>query len=725
MKKRRSLTIIITSALLLELVSLIQYSYMRAELARQLEYRAETELTMKAISILNTLDLSERMLKSHIRNLKQDLENPDSVAELALWIVKMHPRVIGCGMAFKPYYYPEKGRLFEPYAQRTDSGIILRQVAAGEHDYTKRGFYKAVYGSDQAQWIGPYLDVVHHQKVISYALPIWDRNHSPIGVFGLDIASNVLGDTLNLRNMYPSSFELVMTQDGKLVAAPSVDSLKADVRNVMKIINDSTYERTKSSSGRCDIATFYDLTDGDKGYIFTTSLKGGPNWQMAFVCYDSEVYGELFKTQIYIMLLMLAGFSLLGFIIYRFAQNDKRLQETQLAQERILSELRIARNIQLQMLPACYPPYPERKDLDIFGMLVPAREVGGDLYDFFLRDEELYFCIGDVSGKGIPAAMLMAVTRSLFRSASAHENNLACIMHILNETLCQGNESNMFVTFFIGALNLYTGRLRYCNAGHDKPIIINNQTAEVSMLEAKPHLPLGVFDDISYDADETALPAGSTLMLYTDGLTEAKNSRSEMYGIERITSQLNTISKTPDFTAEHMLKAISEDVDQFVDCDHLSDDLTMLAIRYTPTNNESILQEELQLKNDVRQVTLLSDFIKAIIKRLNMDISLGRNLRLGVEEAVVNVISYAYPPGTEGSITVRCQSNGQSIKFVIMDSGTPFDPTEAIKTDTTLSAEERPLGGLGILLLRDVMDTVNYERKNGMNILTMEKNLNK
>jgi sigma-B regulation protein RsbU (phosphoserine phosphatase) len=188
---------------------------------------------------------------------------------------------------------------------------------------------------------------------------------------------------------------------------------------------------------------------------------------------------------------------------------------------------------------------------------------------------------------------------------------------------------------------------------------------------------------------------------------------------------MTILNTSAGLSPEELLAKMSDEVRSFAAGAEQSDDLTMMAIRYTPRNEEPVLDETLTLKNDVRQVKQLNEFIKSVAEQLGMDASLAKKLRLAVEEAVVNVIDYAYPPGTEGDITVRAMANNQRLKLIISDEGTPFDPTEKALADTTLSAEERPVGGLGILLVRKLMDSINYEYIDGKNVLTLRKNLTK
>ena len=709
---------IVLAAILLEAISATQFYFTRNLLADELERRAETELVMKAIIVKNTLKISENSLWGHLWDMERNMEEPDSLYDVMEWVLRSHHNITGCGVAFLPGYFPQKGRLFEPYAFWDNGKIRKEQVASDKHDYTQKTFYKRVMAEDTSIWIDPYYDNITDRIIVTYATPIHDNKNNVVAVFGIDVSTDILKDTLNYRHLYPSSYNILLTQSGELISAPDSKRVKySNVEHVVNIINDSTSTKTMSKNGRCKIATFYDPDDNEKGYVYYATFKEKPDWQIAVVCYDKEVFGKLRKMHLILLLSMLAGIIVLGFIVSHFVKNSLKLKEANKAKERIDHELSIAKNIQMEMLPKTYPPYPERSDIDIYGSLVPAREVGGDLFDYFLRDEKLFFCIGDVSGKGVPAALLMAVIHTLFRSASAHENNPARILQSINETSCQGNESHMFVTLFLGVLDLPTGHLRYCNAGHDAPIIMG---PTVTPLPVKANLPIGLFDDFNYEMQQTVLMPNSTMFLYTDGLTEAKNSQRKQFGLQRVQELLTRCTQEKKMPRE-IIETTIQEVHAFVMGAEPSDDLTLLAIHYMPQHFESILSETLTLKNDVRETAKLSSFMKSITEKLELDKSLARQLRLAVEEAVVNVIDYAYPVGIEGDVTIKVMSDNRCLKVIIVDSGVAFDPTAKEKTDITLSAEERQIGGLGILLVRELMDTINYERTDGQNILTLMK----
>ncbi len=253
------------------------------------------------------------------------------------------------------------------------------------------------------------------------------------------------------------------------------------------------------------------------------------------------------------------------------------LKSTTASKAAIENELKVAHDIQMSMLPKTFPPYPERDDIDIYGTVTPAKDVGGDLFDFYIRNEKLFFCIGDVSGKGVPASLVMAVTRSLFRNISSHVMEPDLIVKALNDTLADGNETSMFVTLFLGVLDLQTGILRYCNAGHDSPLLIGN---EVSQLPCNPNLPIGVLSDWVFTCQEKQLKSQDTIFLYTDGLNEAEDSGHAQFGDSRIIRVANACLSEGQVLPTTLVNKMTEAVHRFVDGAEQSDDLTMLAIKY-------------------------------------------------------------------------------------------------------------------------------------------------
>jgi sigma-B regulation protein RsbU (phosphoserine phosphatase) len=293
--------------------------------------------------------------------------------------------------------------------------------------------------------------------------------------------------------------------------------------------------------------------------------------------------------------------------------------------------------------------------------------------------------------------------------------------------MAEDHEQNMFVTFFLGVLDLPTGRLRYSNAGHNSPLLLIEQdnTKQKVFLPCDSNLPIGIMGGWKFTMQDTQIDFGTTIFLYTDGLTEAENINHDQFTEERILkvaeSSLSANNHAPHQLVEDMTKAVRE----FVNGAEQSDDLTMLAIQYTKQQLDVRYQRSITLTNDIQQVPQLAEFMDHVCEAMGFDDLTTMQMNLAIEEAVVNVMNYAYPEGTTGSVNVEVQANDVRLKFVISDSGKHFDPTSVAAADTTLSAEDRSIGGLGIYLVRQLMDSVNYERIGGFNVLTLRKKLNK
>ena len=254
----------------------------------------------------------------------------------------------------------------------------------------------------------------------------------------------------------------------------------------------------------------------------------------------------------------------------------EQLQATTAQKASIESELKIAHDIQMSMLPKTFPPFPERQDIDVFGKLTPARAVGGDLFDFYIRDEKLLFCIGDVSGKGVPASLLMAVTRSLFRNISSYTSEPNQIVIALNSVMAEDNETSMFVTLFVGVLDLASHELRYCNAGHDAPLLIGH---DVRPLPCDANLPVGVMSGWEFTQQTTTIAPGTIIFLFTDGLNEAENADHDQFGDNRILSVAHAIAAEGCCRPDEVIDRMGAYVHNFVADAEQSDDFTTLAVQ--------------------------------------------------------------------------------------------------------------------------------------------------
>ena len=396
------------------------------------------------------------------------------------------------------------------------------------------------------------------------------------------------------------------------------------------------------------------------------------------------------------------------------------LKNTTAQKASIERDLRIASGIQMGMLPEKFPTRDDRDDVQLFASLTPAKEVGGDLFDFYFRDEKLFFCIGDVSGKGVPASLFMAVTRSTFRTVSAHESMPDRIVTQMNKTIADMNKNLMFVTLFVGVLDLPTGRMYFCNAGHDAPLLVG---AGVGELACDANIPVGFMPSWKYSLQETQIFTGTTILLFTDGLTEAMNADNEQFQMERVNDVAFQALSVGQQEPRELIGRMTEAVHQFVGDAEQSDDLTMMAIQYIRQQHDVKMRKSLVLPCDLQEVPRLNAFVEEVCQEVGFDQEVTAQMKVAVEEAVVNVMKYAYPAGQQRDVTIEAASNDARLKFTIIDCGKPFDPTVQSAADTTLPAKERKIGGLGIHIIRQNMDSINYERIDQLNVLTLRKKI--
>ena len=732
-------------------------------------------------SVLTTVEVA---IANTVPEIEESLDTPDELYSIVERILRLNPVIVGSAIAFEPDFFPDKGVFFSPYAYRKDSNaIVTKQLGNDDYDYHCMDWYLIPKLLKKTYWSDPYYDIGGGEMTMTtYSRPLFDKQGKMYAVVTADISIDWLTaqmsriDEMNNQNIQKfekdniKAYSFIIGRNGTYIVHPDKE----------RILNQSYFSYAMETQDTIDDHIGHEMINGERGMatfsdngissaIFYTPIER-TGWSMAIVIPYQTMYEDAFTLGGIIISLMLVGLIIIFFIcrftIHRITsplqlfadsadeiakgnfQNElpvinskdemcqlrnsfqqmqtsliRQIEETKTVNEakgRMESELQIARNIQMSMLPKTFPPYPDRDDIDIYACLTPAKEVGGDLYDFFIRDEKLYLCTGDVSGKGIPASLVMAVTRSLFRTVSAHESNPAKIVGHINDNIAEDNESNMFVTFWVGVLDLPTGRLRYCNAGHCAPVLIGSGMGELPII---PNVPLGIMQGYKFEAQEATICYGTTIFLYTDGLTEATNSSDELFDDHRMIAVAQQLYDGKNYDPLYVVETMEQAVKEFVGGAEQSDDLTMMAVQYRKEQKHIRMQHSITLKNDIEQVPQLADFVDMVCEELDFDPSLAIQMNLAIEEAVVNVMSYAYPAGVLGNVNIEAQANEERLKFTITDNGIPFDPTAKAEVDTTLSAEDRPIGGLGIHLVRQLMDSINYERIDGKNILTLRKKL--
>ncbi|MBR4146624.1 MAG: SpoIIE family protein phosphatase [Bacteroidales bacterium] len=712
------LLLVIVAALTLEATSIIQYLFAQREIKKEASLRAESELKSAENKIMGVVNQAEAAVRNSLWVAEWCLEYPDSLERIPQRVVSENPVVVGSTMALVPGSNPQYP-LYAPYVARDlETGELkMLSLATEEYNYPDKEWFTKPIELNDSYWSEPYFDENGGDILMTtFSMPVKDKNGSIAAILTADISLDWLTDLIGELKVYPNAFNMVVSRSGQIMVCPietlvmqtTVDQFAMESENY-EALDRVNRAMLSGQSGEMPVRYL-----GQTNHVYFAPVER-TGWSLSIVLPEKDLYSGVRRIGMIVKLLQLLGLAMLIVILRVVAKNQIKYQRMNEQKERMENELHIASEIQMAMIPKTFPPFPDRTDLDFAASIVPAKEVGGDLYDYFIRDEKLYFCIGDVSGKGIPASLVMAVTRSLFRATSAHETSPQHIVTAMNNTMSESNESSMFVTFFCGVLNLATGQLHYCNAGHNPPLIL---TKDIRLLPVQANIPIGIQHGFVYNEQEAQLQYDDSLLLYTDGLTEAENMQSQQFGLKRVESVL----RTRRGSQEH-LEALQAAVTKFVGEAPQSDDLTMLFIHYLPKEDVQFKERHLELHNDIRQIPKLAEFVEGIAQEKQLNQSLAMGINLALEEAVSNVMLYAYPKEMDGLVEVDAILRKDSLEFVITDSGVPFDPTAAPEVDFNIPIEERPIGGLGIHLVRQLMDTVNYERKEDKNYLKMKKNL--
>ena len=393
--------------------------------------------------------------------------------------------------------------------------------------------------------------------------------------------------------------------------------------------------------------------------------------------------------------------------------------------ERIGTELSLATKIQASMLPNTFPAFPDRTEFDIFATMTPAKEVGGDFYDFFLVDSDhLCMVIADVSGKGIPAALFMMASKIILANNAKMGKSPATILEDTNAAICASNHEEMFVTVWLGILEISTGKLTAANAGHEYPVICKPD-GQFELLKDKHGFVIGGMDGMKYKEYEVQLFPDAKLFVYTDGVPEATNKDNDLFGTERMLAALN---KDTDASPETALQNVRTAVDGFVKNAEQFDDLTMLCMEYKGTEynggEPSLKTYELDIMAENENLSEVQSFLGECLAKVDCPAKAQMQMELAAEEIFVNIANYAYAPD-KGRAVVRVEVSDDpvTVTLTFIDQGVPYDPLKREEPDVTLPAEERGIGGLGIFLTKKTMDDVSYEYKDGQNILTLKKKI--
>ena len=542
-------------------------------------------------------------------------------------VLKRNPDFFNCSIAFEPYFFEKYGRYFSAYSKRNGDSIRTMQGGSDSYQYFYMDWYLMPKLLDKMCWTEPYmdLDVATNTKemLTSYCNPIVDKEGKFLGVVNIGLSLSWLSNTISAVKPYPNSYSIMVGHGGTYFVHP----------DTTKLLNETLFTETLEREDTAKTALGHAMQRGEEGmrqlnvdgvdsYVFYKPL-GQTGWSMAIVCPESDIFGGFDRLRRTVMTIVTVGLLLMLFFFIRIITSELRplrrlaqeaetiasgqfdtklpdfkrtdeigqlshsfgnmqnslvsyieeLKATTAQKASIESELNVASSIQMSMLPSVFP---NREGLDMYASMTPAKEVGGDLYGYLLIDDSLYFCLGDVSGKGVPASLFMAQVTRLFRTLANQQMPPAEICTRMNDALSgDENPTNMFVTMFIGLVDLKTGHLSFCNAGHNPPIIGGGES-HGDFLKMLTNFPIGVLPDLEFQGEEISSIKGRPLFIYTDGLNEAENMENDQFGDDHL---LDILRNTHFDSARQVIETLAAEVEHHRGGADPNDDLTMMCLR--------------------------------------------------------------------------------------------------------------------------------------------------
>ncbi len=681
-------------------------------------------------------------------------------------IFENYENSLGGGIWFEPYavYKDQKRVCFYAYRDKSGNIILDDDFSSEQYDYHNQSWYKEIISQIDKEhptaWSLPYYENQGSKTTmitVGTGIYVGDKL---IGISTVDWELDSVFQEISEMKPLENGFSFYETRD----RIKGSFSLFASEKYNYIIVSDDPYLDNDALVGKTldNIPWYrkdlYDITYFKyHGKLYTPFVKYTNNDMLLIICVPkTEMYKDINKFTLHMLLFLIMAGILIPIAVYAILNKyiinpinklteiakkigngedveikiEKPEEFAQLAstfnkmtdniktftkdQAKILSELNIAKQIQESSLPNKFPPFPDRKEFEIFASMEPAKEVGGDFYDFYFIDENkdnFIFLIADVAGKGIPSALFMMTAKTLIKSLAKVGYPPKELAKKINHKICANNKHGFFITMFSGIINLKTGKAYVINCGHNKPLI-RHQSGSYEYMELDNNLPLGVFDDYEFNIHEFNLEKGDIIFTYTDGITEAMNNDGDLYGEQRLLETLN-YAKTCE-NSQEIVSLIKNDIKIYTNSATQSDDITMLCFKYLGENSVKVYNEVAKKEN----YKSFCNWLHSNLKEWEISKDLFNDIDMCSEEIFANISFYAYPE-KQGMITVSIDKKDDEIIMVFEDSGIKYNPLEKPDPDITLPPQERPLGGLGIFMVKKITKNVYYERKEDKNILTL------
>ncbi len=621
------LTVLILCSITLIFTLIFGYSYFfsRKIIIKSIRKEAD-DLSQATVNKIGGLLSSVSKIPTTVASILETFSlNEAQLVDLLEMIIENNKEIKGICVAYAPYRYSKYARFFAPYVTRRKGNVIVKYVY---YDYSYWDWYQIPKELHRAVWSEPYFGTAGGFLMTTYSVPFYDENSEFSGVVAIDLSLTWLQELVSSIKIEKTGYAFLISKNGTFVTHPYK----------RLIMNESIFSMAEERHDNYLQKIGNKMIEGKSGFVPVVSVVSGKKcwmkyvplpcngWSLGVLFPKSELMAGVTHLNVTILLLFFAGILMLLVVttfiansitkpLRKLAQvsevigkgnlnvelpeikaNDevgklarsfeymrnslkqyiKDLTETTAAKERIESELKIARDIQMGILPKIFPPFPDREEVELYAVLESAKEVGGDLYDFFFLDNDhLCFTVGDVSGKGVPASLFMAIATTLIRSRADRNFKVNEILAKVNKDLSRDNPSLMFVTIFLGILNFRTGELEFSNGGHNPPYILRHN-GKVERLNTDSGIALGVMENFQFKLQKTTLDDDDTLFLYTDGVTEAVGKNEELFGEQRLSEILKNLTGQP---VRKVVTAVKKEVKDFAGEMQQADDITIMALK--------------------------------------------------------------------------------------------------------------------------------------------------
>jgi phosphoserine phosphatase RsbU/P len=739
-----------------------------------------TQLTIAKIrNILQPVEEVPRLLAKKLEHGDADFR---AMSKTIQDFISENKEVYGSCIAFEPNQFDKKKYYYAPYYYEKADSVIFKMLGSDQYDYFQQDWYRIPKMTGKAIWSEPYFDKGGGDMFMcTYSVPFY-RNaggkRTFSGVVTMDISLASLRQIVDTIHVYTSGYGFLISRSGRIITFRDSSMINKNIRDIAKNSKDTNVLKAteKMIRGESGFVRLQSITEDKPSWMYYSPVTS-TEWSFGLVFPSRELFSSFYDFSK--RLISIFGASIIALLIViilitqkftrpikrlvevtrRIGQGDfhaplpiykakdeimqlsnsfslmqeelqvyiDHLQETTSTNEKMQSELNVAHSIQMGMLPKTFPV---RDDCEISALLEPARAIGGDLYDFIITsDDLLYLAIGDVSGKGVPGALFMAVARTLFRSRVGKDERISSILESMNKELSKENPNQMFVTFLAIIMDLKTGVMELCNAGHTQPLVLR-KNGSIEKLTHLGGIPLGIYEETSYSSTRVNLKPDDIVVLYTDGVTEATNPGNELFGENNLVKHLGLIDH---LAFSEIPQKLIEDVRNFAGIAEQSDDIAILVMKY---KNNSLKTGEMNwerkiigdtarlvIQNDISELHKLISKVDELTTIWSIPAKASMQINLAMEELVTNIIFYAYEDKQVHDIIMEFSLTPSGLMITTEDDGKGFNPfQQSDPVDITQSIENRQIGGLGIHFIKTTMDNIEYERKENKNHVTLTKN---